>query len=615
MRDPEDDNDDLAEILRGLDRRKFGKILVGGVGGLTLGTSAWAEECESSQCIKDSKSLTNSPTTPNLYPQEHNFQPFRDEGVQVDVVIVGAGLSGLIAARELKKAGKTVIVLEGSFRIGGRMRGRTPTGFDEGYLDFGGQWVGPTQTHMLELLSELGIKKFDSYETGRSIQSWDGRKSAFDGDVSNLLKGCTPPSVFPPSPASARCTSTEPLLNFKDCVHNECHGVVWNALLEISKNVPRDKPWETQGTVITTQCPKGYDEITFQEWLEQFQPNDVVDYRKWLSVLQSHIGGSGGFEPDKVSLLHMAWTQKVGPQADTPEKWLLVGGAGQIPPILADDLIKDGPQCRIVLNALVDVIQIDNNVNVFVKTTNPPPVSRKAKVIARAAIIAIPPPLRANIEFRFASSGLSPAATANTQFGKCSPMGSMSKVHAVYETAFWRDDCLSGSTAGNLQDLKAAGFPRYCEFIADSSPPPDAQGMSRPGILTSFIASDRNRELTRNLPNLPGQTDDEKVRNVVLEDFAYYFGPRAKDLKKLKDFVYQPWDAQKGICGAFTSHLGPGVWTRYGKDGWRKPVNDKIFWAGTETSDEWPGYFDGAVKAGKVAAKDICKAFKWACPG
>ena len=39
----------------------------------------------------------------------------------VDAVVIGAGLSGLIAARELLKKGKTVAVLEAKGRIGGRM--------------------------------------------------------------------------------------------------------------------------------------------------------------------------------------------------------------------------------------------------------------------------------------------------------------------------------------------------------------------------------------------------------------------------------------------------------------------------------------------------------------
>jgi monoamine oxidase len=51
---------------------------------------------------------------------------------------------------------------------------------------------------------------------------------------------------------------------------------------------------------------------------------------------------------------------------------------------------------------------------------------------------------------------------------------------------------------------------------------------------------------------------------------------------------------------------GPGTLTSYGP-ALRAPVG-RVHWAGTETSDYWQGYMDGAVRSGERAAAEVSAA-------
>ena len=133
----------------------------------------------------------------------------------VDVVVVGAGLAGLTAARRLTQAGRTVVVLEARERVGGRTLNHT---FANGaVVELGGQWVGPTQDRVLALLAELGIATFPTFDRGDNLVVLGEHRAPkrFKGDTFGL-----PPHV---------------LVDV---------GVAQRRLESMARSVPLDAPWQ-----------------------------------------------------------------------------------------------------------------------------------------------------------------------------------------------------------------------------------------------------------------------------------------------------------------------------------------------------------------------------------
>ncbi|NNK78772.1 MAG: FAD-dependent oxidoreductase [Litoreibacter sp.] len=96
---------------------------------------------------------------PSMKPNSREF----------DVVIVGAGLSGLVAAYLLSEAGRNVVVLEGADRIGGRIHS-VRNGDGQHLADLGPTWVWPPyQPVVARWLERLNIKSFAQFNDGPAI--------------------------------------------------------------------------------------------------------------------------------------------------------------------------------------------------------------------------------------------------------------------------------------------------------------------------------------------------------------------------------------------------------------------------------------------------------------
>ena len=98
----------------------------------------------------------------------------------IDVIIIGAGASGLMAARELGKKGKKVVVLEARDRIGGRIH----TDYNESFgthAELGAEFVHGTLPVTLGLLDEANLPY---QKTGGEMwHSIDGRIFQDDDDT------------------------------------------------------------------------------------------------------------------------------------------------------------------------------------------------------------------------------------------------------------------------------------------------------------------------------------------------------------------------------------------------------------------------------------------------
>ena len=98
----------------------------------------------------------------------------------VDVAVLGAGLAGLTAARELTRGGAEVVVLEARERPGGRVEAVTLA--DGRIVQAGGELFGREHHCYRELVSELGLEVEPSYVADPGEMSWGLPEGVYVGD-------------------------------------------------------------------------------------------------------------------------------------------------------------------------------------------------------------------------------------------------------------------------------------------------------------------------------------------------------------------------------------------------------------------------------------------------
>lgn len=436
---------------------------------------------------------------------------------RVDVVVVGAGLAGLSAADRLRAGGARVAVLEARDRVGGRAWSQT---IGAARLDVGGQWIGPGQHRLAALAERLAVATFPTYATGDKVLD-DGRSVArYAGDI---------PSLGPIELAQLHLALRR----------------IDRMARRVSARDPASSP-----------DAAALDAMTVADQARRLRP-------RVRGVFEAAVGAIFGAEPAEMSLLwFLAYLRAGGGlmnlsaiQGGAQERRFVSGAQ-----TLAERWVSalDAP---VVTRAAVRRIDHAGD-DVIVS-------SDRGRIAARAAVVAVPPPLAAAIEL---TPGPPPA---RDQLVQRAAMGAIVKLVLAYDRPFWRSNGMSGEVV-SLRGPLAVVFDDCSHDLAQPA-------------LVGFVQAGAARRWGGD----PAPALDQLVR---------WFGDEAR---RPSAVVAVDWAAEPWSRGCPVAVMAPGALTSTGAS-LRQPVG-RVHFAGTETATEWTGYLEGALESGERAAREVLR--------
>ncbi|KIV99188.1 uncharacterized protein PV09_09141 [Verruconis gallopava] len=458
--------------------------------------------------------------------------------LDAEVIVVGAGLSGLSSAVTLHEAGAKVIVLEARDRVGGKTWSRELAG---GIVDMGAAWINDTnQSRMYELARRFGLDTIVQNVKGNIIlHDLDSKSHTFP-------YGSVPLHEVEPG-------GVKNMLHIRDTFEALCQKVPINDPLGWSRAVAVD-----------------YDDMSMEDFVRHYGGKETA-----LRTVAVWTRAMLGLEPREVSSLYfLAYCKSGGgimrmrsDERDGGQFLRLAGGTQSFSKSMAASL----PQGSVHLNN--PVVSIDDDGSVVTVITS------RRTFTAKHVIVSTPTVLYKSIMFQ------PPLHPIKNKIVNSTVHGHLSKVFLAYERPWWRD-C---NSCGLTQSLKG-----LISVTRDTSN--DEAGMYS---LLGFIAGDAGRAWAK--------LSAEKRRQAVLEHFKSVFAGVAESVPEPIGYIEQKWWDEPFSQGCPCPAMPPGVMTaaRANCTDVLRKKHGRVHFVGTEMSDVWRGYMEGAVRTGERGAREV----------
>ncbi|XP_067007117.2 probable flavin-containing monoamine oxidase A [Anabrus simplex] len=462
---------------------------------------------------------------------------------ETDVIVVGAGLSGLTAAYRISKRDSSlrVIVLEAKERIGGRiLTVSAKTAKNPENIDLGGQWINSEQNYILNLLDELRLKTYrnphnvsEGYKVGQAgAPVWQKFQSF---------------PIFGPW---------------------YCQYELYQFILQVEKLVKKTTLFDPMGCSFADE----FDSMTMETFLCQNLRTLAA-----RDIMRTLIRVMFGTEPREMSaLFFLAYSNGTNGflnQFDTStsgaRELRIKGGAQQVCEMLMKKISKE----FVFLGDPVEkVSQLDERIFVTVLS--------KKYYRCEYLIMAIPPNELNRVTF------IPPLPLQKRRLLQRFPVGHLTKFVLTYAKPFWRRNGYTGDILTYGGAAKEPG----CDTGPLSITYDATTEHGHPAII-GYIAAKTGMQW--------GEKSVGTRKRGILESLCQVWGTDA--LKPL-DYVEKNWSEEEYVGGCPIHVAPPGAMPLLHH--LRTPFL-RIHWAGTETATHWCGYMNGAVQAGHRAAVEV----------